>query len=109
MKTRDMTDKDRTKISHYIEEHWSTPWIVKKFRSKYTTQQIASVRAWNKMNANPKKYFKKKKDLTATQRAFIIGFINEGYTTPEILKKMKRKISRQQIAAVRAWRTMGKY
>lgn len=46
--------------------------------------------------------------MSESARNRIIGYVKKGLSTGDILKKMTA-FSRQQVAAVRAWVTMGKY
>jgi len=47
--------------------------------------------------------------MTDAARGQIIEMLSKGLSTEEIGKKLRRRFTRQQIAAVRAWKTMGKY
>jgi len=51
----------------------------------------------------------KEVDLTSNDKVKILKYINKGLTTLEIILKFDNKLSRQQIAAIKAWKTMGKY
>jgi len=109
MKKIDITEKDKERIIGFINEGLTTTQIIKKMRSKYSHQQIAATRAWVTMNSDPKKYRKKKSEMTENHKFKIVGYIKKGLKTPEIIKKMKNAFSRQQIAALRAHVTMGTY
>lgn len=105
----DISEKDKARIIGYIEGEFTTPQIIAKMKSRYSHQQIAAIRAWVTMNSNPKKYKTKKSDMSESQKLRIIGYIQKGLTTPQIITKMKDLFSRQQIAALRAHVTMGTY
>lgn len=112
MKKRDLTDKDRLSIIDYINAGLSTPEIMKKMRNLYSHQQIAALRAWKTMNSpdygGPVKS-EDLKTLTEAHRNKIIGLVRGGLTTPRIMKRLRDRYTRQQIAAVRAHVKMGTY
>lgn len=108
-KSIDIIDKDKERIINFIKEGLTTKQIVKKMKSKYSHQQIAATRAWVTMDSDPKKYQKKKSEMSENQKLRIVGYIEKGLDTPKIIKKMKEAFSRQQIAAMRAHVTMGTY
>ena len=112
MKKRDLTEKDRISIINYIYEGFTTPEIMTKFRNLYTHQQIAALRAHETMNSPNYGGSVKKKDLnilTDLARVKIIEQVKNGRSTPQIMKSLRGKYTKQQIAAVRAHVTMDNY
>lgn len=110
MKVRDLTEKDKKRIIEYIHKGFNTREIMAKMRNLYSHQQIAALRAHETMNSPS--YGKEKKGvsiISERDKERIINFVKSGLGVPEIIKKMRSRYTRQQIAAVKAHVTMGTY
>lgn len=78
---------------------------IKKKIPGYTRQQIAAVIAWNTMSG----YQSKTVSISEAHKRTMLNFIRkQGLKTKDLMLKFKQ-YSRQQIAAVIAWETMGSY
>lgn len=105
---RRLTDTDKTQILKLHKKGKSSEEIRVLLKYKFTRQQIAAVKAWHTMHTISKPVTQTR-TLTDSIRHQIIGMIYKGKETSEIMRRLKYKYSRQQIAAVRAHMTMGNY
>lgn len=109
MKTRDLSDKDKERVIEYIHKGFTTKEIMVKMRNLYSHQQIAALRAHETMNSSSYGETKGVSIISERDKEVIINFVRSGLGVPEIIKKMKSRYTRQQIAAVKAHVTMGTY
>lgn len=103
-----ITDVDRKKIVGYIKKGLGTPGIMEMFQGTYTRQQIAAIRAWVTMDKKKGRSWKSS-NFCKGDKERVVAYVKEGLTTAVIVEKFKGRYTRQQIAALRAWVTMGKY
>ncbi len=100
---KSLTRADQTLILKYCKKGLNSNQIMEKVPG-YTRQQIAAVLAWKTMAG----YKGKTEAILESHKIAIINLIRKkNMQTSEIMKKFS--YSRQQIAAVRAWMTMGAY
>ena len=119
-----VSESDKNRIVILFNEGASTAEVLKKFKLKYSKMQLAAIKAHITIGSY-KKEKSQQEDLSGksvlwpvhgimitkindSDKKHIIKYIKEGLDTFEIMEKMG-KYTRQQIAAVRAWLTMGNY
>jgi len=112
----DMTLTDRAEIEIMVKAGFPTERIMFFYRNIYTRQQIAGIRAVLKKNspvrkirAVTKKIEKSVMRMGDDIRGQIIKMIKKGMGTEQIRALYKNMYTTQQVAAIKAWVTMGKY
>lgn len=112
---RKITSADHDAIIQAFHKGHDVKTVQKKFRGKYSVAQIAAKRAWVTMG----KYSKSSKVSKASKTSKschisqsdhndILRAFYAGHNVKSVQAKF-RKYSVPQIAAVKAWITMGKY
>ena len=109
--------KDRDKILSLIRNGLSTESIRTRLRGRFSKMQIAAVRAWETMGGyNGRKgrprtrpTVRSTTSLCQRDRRKIITRVKRGWATEKIVADLDNQYTTMQVAAVRAWVTMGKY
>ena len=101
-------NETKVQVISLIKMGKSTSDIRQHFKNRYTRQQIAAIRAWQTMGKYTGSLKKTPiRTLTEEHRLTILRMVGAGASTQDIMKTLP--YTRQQIAAIRAWQTMGAY